>query len=308
MTEQDEEKENITEIVMDKKSMIEYDNNKKHTCGDEDSNMKIALPEDNPIKNHSSSTKESENIEGNNLISSSKVGTESSDLPTLSETMLSIIDANQVSENDDIRNETDDITILPDIQSKPNKPTAIVKPCPKSDTKFMITEPEIKDILDDVNSLLKEKKLDNENKEILRKNTRTEKDVKEMKNKLKKVEKETKSLSEDIKYVEENSKQIMTIVDEFEKTINQLMMEKEREEICQQIVMERLSKKERKGSHNFWYFRIVGERDDVVRDHQNVETAFVDLTHRYERTKQVVEGLQMSEGTLKQSVEALINR
>ena len=61
---------------------------------------------------------------------------------------------------------------------------------------------------------------------------------------MKSVEKETKSLSEDIKYVEENNKQMMTIVDEFEKTINQLVMEKEREEIYQHIVMERLWKKE----------------------------------------------------------------
>ena len=61
---------------------------------------------------------------------------------------------------------------------------------------------------------------------------------------MKSVEKATKSLSEDIKYVEENNKQMMTIVDEFEKTINQLVMEKEREEIYQHIVMERLWKKE----------------------------------------------------------------
>jgi hypothetical protein len=308
MTEQDKENENMTEIVMDKKSMIEYDNNKKHTYGDEDSNMKIALPEDNPIKNYSSSMKESDNIEGNNLISESKVGTESSDLPTLSETMLSIVDADQVSENDDIRNETDDLTILPDIQSKPNKPTAIVKPCPKSETTFMITEHGIKDIHDGVNSLLKEKKLDNENKEILRKNTRTEKDVKEMKNKLKSVEKETKSLSKDIKDVEENNKQMMTIVEEFEKTINQLVMKKEREEICQQIVMERLWKKIRMLVDNLLYFRTICERDDVVSDHQNVEKAFVDVKDKYERTKQVVEGLQMSEDNLKQSLEVLTTR
>ena len=60
--------------------------------------------------------------------------------------------------------------------------------------------------------------------------------------------------------------------------------------------------------HNFSYSRIADERDDVVRDHQNVEKAFVDLNHKYERTRQVVTGLQMSEDNLKQSVEDLTNR
>jgi hypothetical protein len=129
-----------------------------------------------------------------------------------------------------------------------------------------------------------------------------------MKNKLKSVEKETKSLCADIKHVEENNKQMMTIVEEFEKTINQLVMEKEREEICQQIVMERLWKKRRMLVDNLLYFRTICERDDVVRDHQNVETAFVDVKDKYERTKQVVEGLQMNEDNLKQSLEALTTR
>jgi hypothetical protein len=62
MTERNEEKENMTEIVMDKKSMIEYDNNKKHTYEDEDSNMEIALSEDNPTRNHSSSILKNQKI------------------------------------------------------------------------------------------------------------------------------------------------------------------------------------------------------------------------------------------------------
>ena len=125
---------------------------------------------------------------------------------------------------------------------------------------------------------------------------------------MKSAENETKLLSEGIKIVEEDNKQMMTIVDEFEKTINQLVMEKEREEICQQIVMERLWRMQRKIIHNFSYSRIVGERDDVVMDHQNVEKAFADLNHKYERTKQVVTGLQMREDNLKQSVESLTTR
>eukprot|EP00090_Calanus_glacialis_P047032 TRINITY_DN9522_c0_g1_i2.p1 TRINITY_DN9522_c0_g1~~TRINITY_DN9522_c0_g1_i2.p1 ORF type:complete len:364 (-),score=132.45 TRINITY_DN9522_c0_g1_i2:126-1064(-) len=229
-----------------------------------------------------------------------------------------------MSENDDIRHETEDLTILSGSKSMPNKPVAIVKPCQNlsdpeivkenysiinlnlkvSDLKKVnspqqedtntgvISKDESKDIHDDLNSLSKEKKIDNENKEITRTKMITEKDVNEKEYKLKRVENETKSICKDIKYVEENNKQMVTIVEEFEKTINQLVMEKEREDVCQQIVME----------------RIVCERDDVVRDHQNVEKAFGDLSHKYERTKQVVTGLQMREDNLKQSVESLTTR
>ena len=60
--------------------------------------------------------------------------------------------------------------------------------------------------------------------------------------------------------------------------------------------------------HNFSYSRIADERHDVVSDHQNVEKAFVDLNHKYERTKKVVTELQMGEDNIKQSVEDLTNR
>ena len=172
----------------------------------------------------------------------------------------------------------------------------------------VISKDESKDIHDNLNSLSKENKLDNENKEITRTKMITEKDVNEKEYKLKRVENETKSICKDIKYVEENNKQMVTIVEEFEKTINQLVMEKEREDVCQQIVMERLLKKRRILIYNMLYFRIAGERDDVVSDHQNVEKAFADLSHKYERTKQVVEGLQMGEDNLKHSVEVLTSK
>eukprot|EP00090_Calanus_glacialis_P047031 TRINITY_DN9522_c0_g1_i1.p1 TRINITY_DN9522_c0_g1~~TRINITY_DN9522_c0_g1_i1.p1 ORF type:complete len:359 (-),score=131.42 TRINITY_DN9522_c0_g1_i1:126-1049(-) len=224
-----------------------------------------------------------------------------------------------MSENDDIRHETEDLTILSGSKSMPNKPVAIVKPCQNLSDPEIVKEnysiinlnlkvsdlkkvnstqkedtntDENKYIDDDLKYLSKKEKIDKENIEITRTKTITEKDVTEIEYKLKGVKKETKSLSEDIQHVEENNKQMVTIVEEFEKTINQLVMEKEREDVCQQIVME----------------RIVCERDDVVRDHQNVEKAFGDLSHKYERTKQVVTGLQMREDNLKQSVESLTTR
>ena len=59
---------------------------------------------------------------------------------------------------------------------------------------------------------------------------------------------------------------------------------------------------------NFSIFRISNERDEVVRDHQNVERAFADLNHKYERTKEVVAGMQLSEDNLKHSVDSLNRR
>ena len=181
--------------------------------------------------------------------------------------------ADQMSENDDIRHETEDLTILSGSKSMPNKPVAIVKPCQNLSDPEIVKEnysiinlnlkvsdlkkvnstqkedtntDENKYIDDDLKYLSKKEKIDKENIEITRTKTITEKDVTEIEYKLKGVKKETKSLSEDIQHVEENNKQMMMIVEEFEKTINQLVMEKEREEMCQQIVMERLWRKKKK--------------------------------------------------------------
>ena len=297
----DENQRTEKDIVRDKKIMIVYDKKKQHMRVDEDLNIAIVLAEDsfnrsNPKSNNESEyTNKKENQDGNYLKFSSEFGTDS-----LSKTELSMftVDADQVSKNDDIPHGNEDLTIS---QSMPSKPVAIVNPCQKRDVK-------IRDVHDETNLLLKEKQIYEENKEITITKKITEKDVKEIEYRLKSAENETKLLSEGIKIVEEDNKQMMTIVDEFEKTINQLVMEKEREEICQQIVMERLWRMQRKIIHNFSYSRIVGERDDVVMDHQNVEKAFADLKHKYERTKQVVTELQMREDNLKQSVESLTTR
>ena len=50
---------------------------------------------------------------------------------------------------------------------------------------------------------------------------------------------------------------------------------------------------------------MASERDEIVKDHQNVEKAFADLNHKYERAKEVVEGLQLSEDNLKKSIDGL---
>ena len=50
---------------------------------------------------------------------------------------------------------------------------------------------------------------------------------------------------------------------------------------------------------------LINEKDEIVKDHQNVERAFADLNHKYERAKEVVEGLQLSEVNLKKIIDGL---
>ena len=68
---------------------------------------------------------------------------------------------------------------------------------------------------------------------------RSEEDIIEIACKLKDVEKEIMTFSGKINHAEENNRQMMMIVEEFEKTVSQLVVEKEREEVCQQIQRER---------------------------------------------------------------------
>ena len=210
--------------------------------------------------------------------SGSDIERETSNLTTLSETVLSMFieDDYQMSQNDDIINEVEEFTIIPGSLFMPNKPTAIIRPCQKNDVEDIMTDKEItkeknstenltmnlkiydskqlslnqqqneskefkseeesKD--DEITSSTKE---EDESKKITRMTIipRTEEDITDIAIKLISVEKETKSVSKEIKQVEENNRQMMTIVDKFEKTISKLVAEKEREEVCQHIVMER---------------------------------------------------------------------
>merc|ERR1719342_35440 len=79
----------------------------------------------------------------------------------------------------------------------------------------------------------------------------------------------------------------MIIVEEFEKTIAQLISEKEREQVCNEIQ---------------------NERNQILEDLQAVERAFNDLHRKYERTKEVVAGFKTNEDVLKSTVEELSNR
>ena len=63
---------------------------------------------------------------------------------------------------------------------------------------------------------------------------------------MKGVENEMNLVIEELQHVEEENSQMMMIVEEFEKTFSQLLVEKERENVRQQLVMERFNKIKRR--------------------------------------------------------------
>merc|ERR1719300_1525120 len=105
-------------------------------------------------------------------------------------------------------------------------------------------------------------------------------------------QKEIDQLKLDLQQNTESNRQMMIIVEEFEKTIGQLIAEKEREQVCNEIARD----------------RIQNERNQILEDLQAVERAFNDLHRKYERTKEVVAGFKSNEDTLKKTVEDLSQR
>merc|ERR1719471_836252 len=91
---------------------------------------------------------------------------------------------------------------------------------------------------------------------------------------------------------QDNNNQMTLIVDEFEKTIQQLIQEKEKNQVVSEIERE----------------RIMGERNQIFEDLQAVERAFTDLHRKYERTKEVIAGFKSNEDVLKRTVEDLTIR
>jgi len=105
-------------------------------------------------------------------------------------------------------------------------------------------------------------------------------------------EKEMDKLRSELSNTVESNRAMMGIVEEFEKTISQLIAEKEREAVCNQITREKL----------------LTERNQILEDLQAVERAFNDLHRKYERTKEVVAGFKSNEDVLKRTVEELSTR
>jgi len=317
--------------------------NKKHIIEDENritiiQNNKLSKECENPKVGNEKSTTGTENVSiGKNISSLEEV--KESQLNKKNELVVNH-DGNIVlgKEDDTLQNsyttlldngkdETctksviDNKTKIDDFQQQENsannttKPTAVVKPCQKIevvDPPLETNEDSLKKLSSNKNCELSEEskttetqdreidikhcevkeEINVEHEVIHTKELKSEEDIIEIDLKIKSVNKEQLMLREEIKVVEASNMQMMIIVEEFEKTINQLMEEKEREEVCQQIILD----------------RILNEKEDIVRDHKNVERAFGDLTDKYERARNIVPGLKICEDKLKESVDELSAR
>merc|ERR1712179_586291 len=93
---------------------------------------------------------------------------------------------------------------------------------------------------------------------------------------------------------EESNVQMLGIVGDFETTIEQLINEKERENVACQIEREKADE----------------ERNQILGDLQDVKRAFKDLHKKYERTKEVevINALKTNEDNLKANVTNLSTR
>jgi len=110
--------------------------------------------------------------------------------------------------------------------------------------------------------------------------------------KIKKCDEDIQKYQNEIKRVDTNNEQMLIVVDEFEKTIKQIVQDKEKENVYLFIQKENAER----------------ERNIVVADLENVERAFSDLSHKFERTKDVVTSFSQTEECLKQDLSVLTQR
>ena len=182
---------------------------------------------------------------------SSTIG--NANLPTLSEAVLSMFveTGKQRSQSNEVQNYSRDLIVADSLHNS-DKPTAIVKPCKKiyiedvkREGKITSNDDSIIELLGNSNTnyiTINKQEIESKEDDKINVSNKTKEDIIKLDNKIKSIDRERKSTIEETKTIEENNKQMMMIVEEFEKTINQLVVEKEREEVCQQIVMERLDK------------------------------------------------------------------
>ena len=96
----------------------------------------------------------------------------------------------------------------------------------------------------------------------------------------------------DIQRVNTSNEQMLIVVEEFERTIQQIVKDKEKENVYLLIQKETAQR----------------ARDEVVADLDNVERAFTDLSSKFERTRDVVTSFATTEDSLKQEAEVLAGR
>merc|ERR1711997_892981 len=106
-------------------------------------------------------------------------------------------------------------------------------------------------------------------------------------------EKQIKSMGQEIDVVkgninqlENNNKGMLSVVNEYEKTISEVIADRERERVCDQITKEKLRQ----------------EKDQTLDDLHSAERAFNDVHRKYERTKEIIGEFKRNEDLLKEQV------
>jgi len=239
---------------------------------------------------------------------------------------------NEEDNKDDLNTSCDVLLPKANEITASSKPTAIVKPCHKTDIEYTeqihedITkecEKQLDNVIGDksiVEEIIEPVKDNNElpknvTNDAIINHTNTEdcneiqptvidekvieqvvevkqEDLDLLSAKIVQCEDEIRKHNEEIKRVESNNEQMLIVVDEFERTIQQIVKDKEKENVCLFIQKETVER----------------ERDEVVADLHNVERAFNDLNSKFERTKDVVAGFAETEESLKQNLDVLTER
>merc|ERR1712029_994341 len=97
------------------------------------------------------------------------------------------------------------------------------------------------------------------------------------------VDHEVHKLKLELKSLTEGNVEMMKVVQEYEKTISEIISDRERERVCQEIEKEKL----------------IRERDQALEDLRASERGYYDVHRKYERTKEVIAGCLKNEKILK---------
>merc|ERR1712060_14924 len=91
----------------------------------------------------------------------------------------------------------------------------------------------------------------------------------------------------EIEKLEFNNKGMLNVVTEYEKTISEVIADRERERVCDEIAKEKHRQ----------------EKDQILDDLHSAERAFNDVHRKYERTKEIIGEFKRNEDLLKAQVK-----
>ncbi len=106
------------------------------------------------------------------------------------------------------------------------------------------------------------------------------------------IDQEVAKLKLELRSLSDGNVEMMKVVQEYEKTISEIISDRERERVCNEIEKEKLAR----------------DRDQTLDDLHSAERAFNDVHRKYERTKDVIAGFKKNEDNLKECVTELATK